>query len=573
MRIRLRGTAIEPEQQRENDRPFRASTLWAFFALALAYAYLLTHLGSDLGLPAPEQVFRYPAQWISYTFDDDGNINSQLYVDSVTGYDYDDARLILLGVISAAFVCSYLLPLQYKQPALVFWFLVGFTVFYGSADTAMLLAAHLSVYLCLHGPFRRSNLPALLVGPLLFWAGQPADLSVPGQVFGLILSGLTSLTVCRILVFRGLGGEGVVAGWVRRLIPHIAMLTVYAGIVANGLTESVWTFGFGLLFFLFQWARLIVYSIDYHEGSVPRDLRIWDYLSIFLSPATIANHHYAPYAAQGYSYLASKYLCRDKNAIIVDGLTLWAIALMYLVFGRWAVYGFVDYAEESWQIPVYAYISQMIDDYVAGTRMSTPTVLLSTLLDQINVFLLWGAVLHFKVGTWRVFAYDVDPQYNRPWLATNLATLWGRFAFHYREFLVRVLYYPVFFRCAKQPVAVRVFAAIMIATVLGNPFWGHTPAKLLYEGLTWDNFFQLILRSWPYYVLLGLGISLSQLYLMKRVRTRKPWTADKRLGLDILCCYLTFQYFSLIHIFIRPREDSVLMDHVRLFLIGLGIHL
>jgi len=573
MRIRLRGTAIAPEQQRANDRAFRPATLFTFFALVLAYAYLLTHLGTDLGLPAPAQVFRYPAQWMSYTFDADGNIDSQLYVDSVTRFDLDDARLILLGVISAAFVCSYLFPLQYKQPALVFWFLVGFAALYGLPDAALLLAAHLSVYLCLHGPFRRSNLPALLVGPLIFWSQQPADLSVPSQILGLILSGLMSLTVCRTLVFHGLGGDGVLSGWVRRLIPHIAMLTVYAGIAANVRNGSVWTFGFGLLFFLFQWARLIVYAIDYHEGSVPRDLRIWDYLSVFLSPATIANHHYAPYVAQGYSYLASKYLCRDKNAIIADGLRLWAIALMYLVFGNWAVEGVVRYAQESWQLPVYAYISQMIDDYVQGTPMSTPTVLLSTLLDQINVFLLWGAVLHFKVGTWRVFAYDVDPQYNRPWLATNLATLWGRFAFHYREFLVRVLYYPVFFRCAKQPVVVRVSAAIMIATVLGNPFWGHAPAKLLYDGVTWPNFFQLILRAWPYYVLLGLGITLSQLYLMKRVRTRKPWTRDKRLGLDILCCYLTFQYFSLIHIFIRTRADSVLMDHVRLFLIGLGIHL
>ena len=572
MRIRLRGTPIAPEQQRENDRVFQASTLVAFFALVLAYAYLLTHLGQDLGLPSPQQLLATPARWLDYEFDDDGNINSQLYMQSVANYDYDDARLILLVVISGAFVSSYLLPLPWKRSALVAWFLAGFAWLYGARETALLLAAHLGVYLCLHGPFRKSNIAAALIGPVFYWSQQPDDTSVGVQILGLAMSGLLSLACCRALLFRLLSRDMPLARWIQRLIPHSAILVVYAGIAANGLHDSTWRFSFGLLFFLFQWARLIVYSIDYAEGSVPRDLALRDYLSVFLSPAVIANHQYAPYAAQGYSYLASKYLCRDKNAIIVAGLRLWCVALLYLVFGRWAVQAAIQYAQHTWDLPVYAYISQMIDDYVDGETMSTPTVLLSTLLDQINVFLLWGAVLHFKMGTWRVFAYDVDPQYNRPWLATNLATLWGRFAFHYREFLVRVLYYPVFFRLAKQSVTLRVFAAIMIATVLGNPFWGHTPAKLLERGLTWPNFFTLILRSWPYYVLLGLGITLSQLYLMKRVRTRKPWTWDKRIGLDIICCYLTFQYFSLIHIFIRPRTDSELIDHVRLFLIGLGIH-
>ncbi|MEO1999792.1 MAG: hypothetical protein ABGZ17_31495, partial [Planctomycetaceae bacterium] len=157
MRIRLRGTAIAPEQQRENNRPFQVSTLVGFFALVIAYAYLLTHLGEDLGLPTPEQVFKYPAHWISYSFDTDGNIDSQLYVDSVTRFDYDDGRLVLLSVISAAFLSSYLLPLQCKPAALVFCFLAGFVTLYGPREAALLLAAHLSVYLCLHGPFRRSN--------------------------------------------------------------------------------------------------------------------------------------------------------------------------------------------------------------------------------------------------------------------------------------------------------------------------------------------------------------------------------------------------------------------------------
>ncbi|HAD57736.1 MAG TPA: hypothetical protein DCG12_00635, partial [Planctomycetaceae bacterium] len=125
----------------------------------------------------------------------------------------------------------------------------------------------------------------------------------------------------------------------------------------------------------------------------------------------------------------------------------------YLIFGEYIVDCFKHYMVSQWNVPVYKFISSMVEDYCDGTPMSTPTVLLSTICDQYRIFLLWGAVTHFKVGTWRVLGYNVDPQYNKPWLATNLANLWSRFAFHYREFLVRAVYYPVFFRVfATTPV-------------------------------------------------------------------------------------------------------------------------
>ena len=53
---------------------------------------------------------------------------------------------------------------------------------------------------------------------------------------------------------------------------------------------------------------------------------------------------------------------------------------------------------------------------------------------------------------------------------------------------------------------------------------------------------------------------------------RRPWTLDRWLPRDVVCAYLTMQYFALIHIFIRPQANSTLVDHVQLFLIGFGIH-
>lgn len=573
MRIRLRGAFISLDEQLQNDRSFRPSVVLAFLAVIAVYCYLFTHVPIYLGLPMPEELFGGAPESIGYEFDDDGNVDSRLYIQTADRFTNDDERMILFGVITGAFFCGYFLPLRSKKPSFVLWFLIGFCALYGTQPTVLLCTAHLGIYLCLHGPHRRSAAPAILFGVLLYGTFAIGAVGPAVFLWGATASGLASLAVCRWALFPLLARDCRLVRLVQSLTAYLPMLIVYLGIAANGLLGREWAFSFGWFFFLFQWARLIVYHVDYKYGEVPRDLGLFEYLSLFLSPAVIPNYSYGPYLAPGYSYLTSNYLCREKNEIITGGLNLWAIALGYLVFANWAVDTFAASVKGALGIPVYAYISQMVDDYVDGTPMSTPTVLISTMLDQANVFLLWGAVLHFKVGTWRVLGYQVDPQYNRPWLATNLATLWGRFAFHYREFLVRAVYFPVFFRVFKKKAVLRVFTAIMVATIIGNPFWGHTPAKLLASGLTWGNFYGVVLRSWPYYVLLGLGISLAQIYLMRRVRTRKPWTRDRRFFLDILCAYLTFQYFSLIHIFIRPRSGSELMDHVRLFLIGLGIHI
>ena len=576
MRIRLRGAANSPETQTANDQTTRPWVIGLVLLFVFVYCWAFTHIADSLGIPEPADVLGGVAKAIGYEFDSDGNFDSHLYIQSCSTFSNDTERLVLFATVAFAFIGGYFLPLAHKRKMFVLAFCVGFLVLYGVQTLAFLIGCHLLAYLALHGPFVSTQQQFRISAV----TGAVAGWLIVGNYYTAEVVPVVMIAAAGIFAFgyRSLGAPILktrprVAAVVRSLVMHTPLLIVYVGIGSEGLAGVKWSFPLGVLLFLFQWARLITYHIDFRDNEVPKDLPLTDYLSVFLSPAVIPNHRYAPYLAQGYSYLNSNFYNRDKNEIIIEGVKLWWVALLYLVFADYAVDWFKSYMDERWDVPVYEFISVMVRAYCGGTEMSTPTVLISTFLDQARIFLIYGAVTHFKVGTWRVLGYNVDPQYRRPWLATNLATLWSRFAFHYREYLVRAVYYPVFFRVFKKSFIPRVFIAIMIATVIGNPFWGHTPAKLLTNGITWDRFFRMILRSWPYYVLLGGGISISQIYLMKKVRTRKAWTFDRRFPLDILCSYLTFQYFSLIHIFIRPQTNSTLTDHIKLFLIGLGIHL
>ena len=179
--------------------------------------------------------------------------------------------------------------------------------------------------------------------------------------------------------------------------------------------------------------------------------------------------------------------------------------------------------------------------------------------------------MHFKVGLWRVCGYQVDPYFNFPWLSTNLVSLWSRFTFHYREFLVRAFYYPVFFKFFKGHTHLRIFAATMAAACFGNLIWGHITEAGFYYGIKRDSLFGS-LEQWPYFVLLGIGITASEFWLLHKKKTsRKPWTPDKFFFCDILSAYATLQFYALIHIFVNTHNKATVTDSLLLLLAGLGI--
>ena len=93
----------------------------------------------------------------------------------------------------------------------------------------------------------------------------------------------------------------------------------------------------------------------------------------------------------------------------------------------------------------------------------------------------------------------------------------------------------------------------------------------LYDGST-PRVWASVLRTTPYYILLGLGIGITQIWLMSRGRgRRRPWTIDGRLPLDVAAVVATFAFFILIRPFHHvPLEHSV-ADSMRLVLAAFGV--
>ena len=111
----------------------------------------------------------------------------------------------------------------------------------------------------------------------------------------------------------------------------------------------------------------------------------------------------------------------------------------------------------------------------------------------------------------------------------------------------------------------------MAAAGLGNLIT-HMMKQILQHGMHMQSV-AYVLEPWVYFLLLGLGIAVSMMFMRRRKHRRKPWTLDRWFVIDLLAAYVTIQYFALIHVFARPTEASKIGDMLVLFMLGLGIDL
>lgn len=565
----LKNAPVSDAQRRANDT-HRPSVVLAVLAVLAAYLYLFTLAADPLGMPLPEDLAeRAGVEGMGRVFDSDRNVESAMGIRLTDRFESsDDERMVFLLVLAAAFLCAYFLPVRHKQPALVGWAAVAILLLYGPAATAGLLAAHLGVHAVLH-PDRARGPTLAGLAALLAWGAFLLDPEDPERLWLAAALPLGAAAGYRFGLLPLLARPRI-APLLRTLVVQSAIVTVGVSALVEGAGGGEWRLPLGLLLFFWQWERLMMYHVDYKDGLVPRDLGLAPYLAVFWNPGVIPNWNWGVTIGQGYAYCQSGFLAEDKNKLVLGGVKLLLIAMLYLAFWQWARHLLVELFSGLGVDVHRAYTKDLVRHFTRGGEVTTLSVLCTTFLDLVRWTMLWAGIVHFKVGVWRICGYRMDPYIHRPWASTNLTTLWSRFTYHYREFLVRCFYYPVFLRFFKKNRYLRVFVATLAAAGFGNLVWGHVTERLFYRGMEWEHVLW-VMATWPYFVLLGVGIGLSHVYLLWRKRRRRPWTWDRWIWTDVLAAYATLQFYALIHIFARPHRDSTTGDLFRLFLKGFGI--
>jgi hypothetical protein len=566
----LGGKSLTPEQQQQNDSTVKWSVVCAVIGTLLVYAYLFTHIADWVNLPRPESLVEQMGFETKKIFQSDKTVDSELFISMADKLGNSDERLTLFAIVIAAFISCYFLPLRFKKTSLFLWFFLATIVLYGLRTATCLLLAHWLVYLVLHIPRPSEKIPfAFITGVFSCIAFAEAEDSWFKNASLITLWGLGFCIIFNLIIWPAMLRFAVFAKVLRTLAIQSALITVWIGAIWQGINGETWTLPLGIVLFFWHWERLNMYHVDYKSGRMPKEVSPIAYLSVFLTPGSLPNWKWSVSMGLGPIYQENNFYSIDKNRLALEGVKIWGIALIYLIFNDVIRYGLVSIFND-FGIEVYTgRITRMVSHYMRGGEIPTSSVLATTFMEQVRLLLYLAGAIHFKTGIWRVCGYQMDPYFNKPWMSTNLVTFWTRFTFHYREFLVRCFYYPVFFRCFKNNLTLRVCFATFAAVTVGNFAW-HMTEGMYYGHMDFEVFGE-ILFTLPYFILLAIGIAGTELYLLRKKSTRKAWALDRYWITDFISMYSTIQFYSLIHIFAKPAGGATVMDCTKLFLKGFGI--
>jgi hypothetical protein len=73
-----------------------------------------------------------------------------------------------------------------------------------------------------------------------------------------------------------------------------------------------------------------------------------------------------------------------------------------------------------------------------------------------------SGIFHTVVGMLCLFGYDLPPTFNNYFLASGFSDLWRRLNIYFRDFMVKVFYYPLFFRFRRWGTTTAILITILI---------------------------------------------------------------------------------------------------------------
>jgi hypothetical protein len=172
--------------------------------------------------------------------------------------------------------------------------------------------------------------------------------------------------------------------------------------------------------------RMIIYLYDMRHMTGGASWK--DYLAYFF---LLPNYYFLLFPVVDYQTFGKSYFARDAHLIAQRGIHWMARGALQLLLYRLVYQVQAVVTPERLDIPVAA--------AVAG-RM----VLMYLLYLQVS------GQFHMIVGMLHLFGYDLPETNRRYLLARSLTDFWRRINIYWKDFMVKVVYFPVYFRWRKK---------------------------------------------------------------------------------------------------------------------------
>jgi D-alanyl-lipoteichoic acid acyltransferase DltB (MBOAT superfamily) len=187
---------------------------------------------------------------------------------------------------------------------------------------------------------------------------------------------------------------------------------------ANYIPEGVWA-AIGSIFMF----RMIIYMHDLRHMKQLPGLR--EYLAYFF---LLPNYYFPLFPVIDYQVMRMSYYRRDIHEVAQQGIA-W--------IGRGTV-----------QLILYRVLS-----YYKGLqsieRIDSPASLFLFMVLTYVVYLRVSGQFHIIVGMLHLFGYDLPETNRKYFLARSLTDFWRRINIYWKDFMVKIVYFPIYFRLRK----------------------------------------------------------------------------------------------------------------------------
>jgi hypothetical protein len=243
------------------------------------------------------------------------------------------------------------------------------------------------------------------------------------------------------LIVLGLAMFGVLRTGLQFRWKILAVLAVFAACAygrASGrlpLPKELWAV-FGAVFMF----RMIVYMYDLKYARGPASLK--DYLSYFF---ILPNYYFMLFPVVDFHTFRKSWLKRDIHTIAEQGV--WRIL------------------RGTTQLLLYRIIYQM-QGGITPPRVPVAAAIAIKIVCSYLLYLRISGQFHIITGMLCLFGYDMPETNRRYLLANSLVDFWRRINIYWKEFMVKVFYFPAYFRLRRQgELRAQVLATILVFVV------------------------------------------------------------------------------------------------------------
>src|SRR3990172_9017393 len=290
------------------------------------------------------------------------------------------------------------------------------------------------------------------------------------------------------------------------LVAGVALVALRANWIQASWLEVIWPVLASMFMF-----RLIIYVYDLKHGKATPTLT--STLSYFF---LLPNVVFPFFPVVDYSTFRRTYYDSDRYQIYQKGLD-------------WMLRGVV-------QLILYRYINYYL--VIAPEAVTNTTELVRYLISNFALYVRISGQFHLIIGLLHLFGFNLPETHHQYFLATSFTDLWRRINIYWKDFMLKIFYYPAYFKIRKWVPTTSMVLAIAIVFFL--TWFLHA-----YQWFWLRGSFLLTGQDVLFWLILTLLIIANMLYEARRGRERVLGQRARSLGDTVALAIRTAGTFTI----------------------------